>query len=137
LGALDEMTKVLSIYNCKAETVLGPAGIGDFIATAYSKKSRNRTIGLLFGLGMLKNVHSGSGILAEGLRSILRVQRIARENEINTPILDFVNDVCSKQIPSSQALRTFWRRYASEHRAPDGSILRARAKEGDCARNSF
>lgn len=98
--AVNEMKSLITAWGGDEDTILGPAGIGDFIATAFSNKSRNRTIGLLIGLGIIKppvqleaRRLSNKGILAEGLKSLLSVKKIANDKNIWTPILDFEYDI--------------------------------------------
>jgi glycerol-3-phosphate dehydrogenase (NAD(P)+) len=97
--AINEMRNLLPIFGGKMETLFTPAGIGDFIATAFSQKSRNRSLGLLMGLRIIKNRKHSPGILSEGLKAVSTIKRISNLKGISTPIIDFVYDVCFNAIP--------------------------------------
>ena len=102
--AINEMKQIISLYGGKINTLFSPAGLSDFIITAFSNKSRNRTIGSLLGLGIIKNKQFKTGILAEGLKSISTIKRFSDEKGLSTPVLNFVNDICFKEITPFQAL---------------------------------
>jgi glycerol-3-phosphate dehydrogenase (NAD(P)+) len=43
--AVREMAEIMGSLGCEPGTILGPAGIGDLVATGFSPHSRNRTFG--------------------------------------------------------------------------------------------
>lgn len=45
MQSIKEMTGLVQKFGGRAETVMGPAGFGDFIATGFSPHSRNHTLG--------------------------------------------------------------------------------------------
>jgi len=104
--AVEEMRRILTVCGGKAGTIFSPAGIGDFVATAFSEKSRNRSIGSLLGLGIIKNKNYNVGILAEGLKSISTIKKLSDANEISTPIINFVHGVCFRGMLPVQAFRS-------------------------------
>tara|TARA_Y100000310_G_C20627352_1_gene786682 strand:+ start:213 stop:1130 length:918 start_codon:yes stop_codon:yes gene_type:complete len=75
--ALQEMEQLIG------DTVLSYAGIGDFLTTCYSSKSRNYTYGYQWAKG-----HNTDGIMAEGVKNI-----------------DQVLDYCSIDLPIVKAIK--------------------------------
>jgi len=104
--AVEEMRRILLVCGGKTDTIFSPAGIGDFIATAFSEKSRNRSVGSLLGLGIIKNKNYKVGILAEGLKSIFTIKKLSDANGISTPVIDFIYGVCFGGVSPVQAFRT-------------------------------
>lgn len=58
------MRKIIPLLSGDAETVLGPAGLGDFVATGFSRFSKNHQVGAELAVGRLTNGQS------EGLVSL-------------------------------------------------------------------
>jgi glycerol-3-phosphate dehydrogenase (NAD(P)+) len=64
-----EMSKVLTTFGGKPETMLNFCGYGDFGLTSINDLSRNRTMGLLIGKGFIKDMISDN-IVLEGKRTL-------------------------------------------------------------------
>lgn len=94
------------IFKAKEQTLLGPACLGDMIATAFSLKSRNRIIGLLASK-CITNVPK-STFISEGKSSTKIIQELAREHKISVPITEFVHAVLSGTKPYT-AFNNLWR----------------------------
>lgn len=68
---LAELSALLRAAGASSETVLGPAGLGDLLATALSSHSRNRRFGLAIGRGLSCDAARKSiGMVVEGLHAI-------------------------------------------------------------------
>ncbi len=83
----------------------GTAGIGDLIATATSRKSRNYTFGFRIGQGeRLEEVQATSQELAEGVRTLMITRHLARELRIRVPITEMLYRIVFEQFPIDQAM---------------------------------
>ena len=68
---LAELADLLRVAGASSETVLGPAGLGDLLATALSSHSRNRRFGLAIGRGLsCDDARKSVGMVVEGLHAI-------------------------------------------------------------------
>ncbi len=76
------------------ETMMGLAGAGDLILTATGDLSRNRRVGLALARGeTLESILAGLGHVAEGVRTVREVVRLARERGVAMPISEAVLEV--------------------------------------------
>src|SRR3989338_1062915 len=86
---LTEMSAIAKISGAKRMTCYGLAGIGDLVATCYSKHSRNRFVGEMLAKGksiaeIKKEMH---GMVAEGIANTHSIYDLCRKNNINTPLI--------------------------------------------------
>lgn len=89
--ALEEMTEIVRALGGDAKTVAGSAGAGDFLATAMSPSSRNRTTGQEIGrTGTCKKP-------SEGSRSLPRVLALLGKNASRFPLLLALDRIVTKQ----------------------------------------
>ena len=84
---LHEMLSLKKIYNLDTSTLYGLSGLGDLMATAYSKHSRNRKFGELIGSGYtiseaLKEVDA----TVEGLFACKIIKDISTHEGLDLPI---------------------------------------------------
>lgn len=83
----------------------GTAGIGDLIATATSRKSRNYTFGFRIGQGeRLEDVRATSQELAEGVRTLMITRHLAQELRLRVPITEMLYRIVFEQFPIDQAM---------------------------------
>ena len=84
---LHEMIHFGKIMGATADSFLGTAGIGDLIATATSKDSRNYHFGYQFAQdGSLDSVHTDMDEVAEGVRTLRFIYEIAVGEKLQVPI---------------------------------------------------
>lgn len=96
--ALSELAHIVRAAGGQESTVLGLAGIGDIALTAYSNKSRNRTLGMQMGKGQYETLDVS---YAEGITSVRAVKELSalvahKGNAIslsNTPLFSALYDV--------------------------------------------
>jgi len=100
------------IFKAKLQTLLDLPLLGDFISTAFSQKSRNRLIGLLFSKN-IRNIPDDT-FISEGRHSVHVIRSLAHERGISTPVMDFVASVLSGANPLS-AFHTLWQRLKEGH----------------------
>lgn len=87
--ALQEMEIILETLGGKRETVKSDAGVGDFVATAVSSYSRNRTSGEAFIQGKKKEE-----LQSESVRSLaLLCERLGKEKIKELPLLRAIYEV--------------------------------------------
>lgn len=87
--ALREMKRVATALGARAETVDGPAGVGDFIVTCLSQHSRNRFLGEQLGKGKsLKDALAEMKMVAEGVTADEILTKILKKKNINAPFIE-------------------------------------------------
>ena len=83
----------------------GTAGIGDLIATATSRKSRNYTFGYRLGTGeTLDEVRATSQELAEGVRTLMITRHLAKSLRIRVPITEMLYQIVFEGFPVTKAM---------------------------------
>jgi glycerol-3-phosphate dehydrogenase (NAD(P)+) len=87
-------------------TFAGLAGLGDLVATCNSPLSRNRTFGERLGHGeSLEQAQAAThGQVAEGVMSCKSILELARHHDVEVPITEAVEAVCSGRITPRQML---------------------------------
>jgi glycerol-3-phosphate dehydrogenase (NAD(P)+) len=86
---LAEITRLGETLGARASTFLGLAGVGDLIATAGSRLSRNFRVGIGLGQGKpLERVLAEIGQVAEGVPTTKVICRIAAEQGVEMPICE-------------------------------------------------
>lgn len=88
---LAEMTRLGLALGGRAVTFSGLAGMGDLVATCTSQKSRNRHVGEQLGRGRsLADIIEDMRMVAEGVKSSQAILEIAREHDVDMPIVEQV-----------------------------------------------
>ena len=83
----------------------GTAGIGDLIATATSKQSRNYMFGFRIGSGeSLEEVRATSPELAEGVRTLMITRHLARSMRLRVPITEMLYQIVFEGYPVAEAM---------------------------------
>jgi len=102
--AICEMRAIAMALGANPYTILGTAGIGDFIATGYSVHSRNRETGI-------EIVATGKcDIRGEGLNALpFLIDRLGAEKAATFPLLMLVNTIGIKCLPARPAFDEFFR----------------------------
>lgn len=73
-------------------TFAGLAGVGDLIATCMSPLSRNHSFGVQLGQGYtVEEVTARTRQTAEGVKSCASILQLARDNDVDVPIIEQVN----------------------------------------------
>lgn len=91
---LAEMKRLGCKLGANPSTLLGLAGLGDLIATATSKHSRNRMVGERIGKGEpLKAIIGSMKMVAEGVKTSRCLFEIAQREKIEMPITEEVVNI--------------------------------------------
>ena len=90
----------------KQETFAGLSGLGDLMATCFSRQSRNREFGERAGRGepVVSLTQPGTK-LAEGVPTCRAAFRLARELKVETPIIDEVHALLYEGKDARRALQ--------------------------------
>lgn len=112
---LMEMTQLGVAAGGKALTFLGLSGVGDLMATAGSRLSRNYRVGLGLAQGhSLGEVLSGLGQAAEGVGTAQAAQLLSRRYGVQTPVFAAINAVLQEGRPPADAVEELMTRAAKE-----------------------
>ncbi|HET7226536.1 MAG TPA: NAD(P)H-dependent glycerol-3-phosphate dehydrogenase [Candidatus Eisenbacteria bacterium] len=108
---LHEMARVGVALGGRRETFFGLSGLGDLIATAMSRHSRNRHVGECIGRGeSLERVLAGMVMVAEGVTTARAARDIARARGIDVPIIEQVAGMLFESRPPREALQALMSR---------------------------
>lgn len=110
---LAEMTRLGVAAGAQAVTFLGLAGLGDLVATCYSRLSRNRHVGEELARGRpLAEILSTMGHVAEGVDTVPAALRLARQLGVEMPITEQTHDVLFRGREPLKALASLLEREA-------------------------
>ena len=100
-----EMTRFGMAYGAKRETLAGLSGLGDLVLTCSSTSSRNYSLGVGMGEGRpAADLLSNRKTVAEGAFTAPVLARLAREKEIDMPIVEAVDALIAGRANVDQAL---------------------------------
>lgn len=94
-------------------TFSGLAGMGDLVATCYSRQSRNRHVGEALGRGQpLARIVESMRMVAEGVKTAPSALALARSRGVEMPIVEQVVEVLEGRITAHQMVPALMRREA-------------------------
>jgi len=103
---LAEMSRLGRAMGARAETFAGLAGMGDLIATATSRHSRNRRLGEAVGRGAtLAEALASSPMVSEGVGTCEAAVALARRHGVELPIAEQVHAILFEGKSARAALR--------------------------------
>ena len=86
---LTEMVHFGNAMGASSTAFFGTAGIGDLVATATSKNSRNFTFGFRLGQGEdRETINKTMPEVAEGVRTLRIIRYLAKNNKLHLPITE-------------------------------------------------
>ena len=110
---LAEITRLGTTLGGRAETFMGLTGMGDLILTCTGDLSRNRQVGLGLAAGKsLDDVTAELGHVAEGVRCVQAVRKLAATHGVIMPIVDSVARVLFERVTPQQAIHDLLAREA-------------------------
>jgi glycerol-3-phosphate dehydrogenase (NAD(P)+) len=87
--SISELSGLVDYFGGSRETLSGLTGVGDLIATCFSKHSRNRHVGEQLGKGKdIQTVLSEMVMVAEGVKTCEAFHKIQAELPIEMPIVE-------------------------------------------------
>jgi glycerol-3-phosphate dehydrogenase (NAD(P)+) len=120
---LKEMIAYGAAQGGRLETFIGIAGVGDLIATAGSKLSRNYRIGYSLGQGKhLAEALTEIGQVAEGVGTAEAAMHIARSHGIQMPIFEMIDSVLREKIAPKAAVSLLMERFTREEGLDFGNM---------------
>ncbi|HET7605678.1 MAG TPA: NAD(P)H-dependent glycerol-3-phosphate dehydrogenase [Sphingomicrobium sp.] len=100
-----EMSRFGVAYGAKPETLAGLSGLGDLVLTCSSTSSRNYSLGVGIGEGRpVSELLSKRNTVAEGAFTAPVLARLAREKEIDMPIVEAVDALVAGRASVEQVL---------------------------------
>ena len=103
---LAEMGRLASALGARPETLSGLAGMGDLIATACSRHSRNRRFGEAVGRGAtVKEALASSPMVVEGVATAEAAVALGRREGVELPIIEQVHAILHEGKSARAALR--------------------------------
>lgn len=94
--ALEEMIRLLEEIGGRKETILNYAGIGDFLLTCNSVKSRNYTYGIKVGSKSPDLEEYEEKTTIEGLYTLNSLYDLLKRKKISAPLVEKIYDICVK-----------------------------------------
>jgi len=102
---LAEIVRLGTAAGAQPATFAGLAGLGDLVLTCTGSQSRNRALGGEIARGRsLADVEAGTPMVAEGVRTVSSVLRMARERGVAMPICEEVAAVLFEGKPVAESL---------------------------------
>jgi len=102
---LAEIVRLGVVVGAQPTTFAGLAGLGDLVLTCTGSQSRNHALGREIARGRtLHSVEAGTPMIAEGVRTVSSVLRMAREAGVVMPICQEVAAVLFEGKPVADAL---------------------------------
>ena len=101
-----EIARLGTAMGGKFETFCGLSGIGDLIVTCASMHSRNRRAGILIGQGKtMDEAMKEVKMVVEGVYSAKAAMGLAKQYNVQMPIIEQVNLVLFENKPASEAMK--------------------------------
>ena len=105
------MTRLGLAMGCLPETFAGLAGMGDLIVTATSHHSRNNRCGFLIGQGCaVLDAVQQIGMVVEGMNALPAAMALARQYDVELPIVFAVERVVHHGVPPLKAVQALMER---------------------------
>jgi glycerol-3-phosphate dehydrogenase (NAD(P)+) len=106
-----EMTRFGLAMGAQRETLAGLSGLGDLVLTCSSTSSRNFSLGKAIGEGQrAADLMQDRRTVAEGAFTAPVLQRVAKANDIDMPIVDAVNVLLEGKMDVRAVLETLMSR---------------------------
>ncbi|CAH2559984.1 NAD(P)H-dependent glycerol-3-phosphate dehydrogenase [Cardinium endosymbiont of Oedothorax gibbosus] len=103
--AISEMRYIMTTMRISKNALLGPAGLGDLIATCGSTVSRNYTIGYRLANGeTLADVLSTTKEVSEGVQTVKAIHQLMQSYGRKAPITEIIYRILFDELPLKQGL---------------------------------
>ncbi len=113
---MTEITRLGVALGANWKTFTGMAGIGDLIVTCTSQHSRNFRAGYLIGQGTPAAEAVASVGTVEGYINSKTAFRLAREHNIDTPIIEQIVDICYNNTNPHESIKSLMTRDSRHER---------------------
>ncbi len=116
---LAEITRLGVALGGRPETFAGLTGMGDMLATCISEQSRNHQVGIQLGKGRkIDEIIADMVMVAEGVKSVPTVMKLAEKHQIEMPIAADVAGVIAGERTPMQAFHGLVRTLAGSEAEP-------------------
>ena len=96
-----ELRRIGAAFGARAETLMGLSGLGDLVLTCSSDQSRNFAYGAALGRGdSVDNLPLAEGVFTAGIAA-----RLAREHDLEAPIIDSVQEILGGRLTVEAAVK--------------------------------
>jgi len=120
---LAEIVRLGTAAGAQPATFAGLAGLGDLVLTCTGSQSRNRALGGEIARGRsLVEAEAGTPMVAEGVRTVSSVLRMARDRGVTMPICEEVAAVLFEGKPAAESLASL---LAREPKPEEEGVSRA------------
>ena len=103
--AIVEMARLGEAMGGRKQTFAGLTGVGDLIVTCTSMHSRNHRCGILIGQGVdTETAVKEIGMTVEGVASAKTVRELAKQKQVEMPIVDAVYEILYEGLSVKEAL---------------------------------
>ena len=110
---LVEMARLGVAMGASKDTFYGLSGVGDLLATAGSRLSRNWRVGYALAQGMpLTDAVASIGQVAEGVESSKALRNLSKQLGVEMPVCDAVFAVCYENVQPREAVARLMGRFA-------------------------
>jgi glycerol-3-phosphate dehydrogenase (NAD(P)+) len=100
------MLRLGAALGCRAETLMGLAGLGDLVLTCTGDLSRNRRLGLALGRGVgLAQAVADIGQVIESVETVDTVVQLAAAHGVELPISALVQRVLREELTPAEGMR--------------------------------
>ena len=100
-----EMADIATAHGGRADTLYGLAGLGDLVATGFSRDSHNRKFGQMLASGKtVAALEKELRWLPEGVRATPAVCALARDGDVRAPLAGWVRRMLAGSRPSLAGL---------------------------------
>ncbi len=108
---LAEITRMGVAMGAEPQTFAGLGGLGDLVLTCTGDLSRNRTVGLKLGSGLtLEQALAEMTMVAEGVKTTRSCHALAKQLQVEMPILEQMNLVLYENKRCEDAVRELFQR---------------------------
>jgi len=106
-----ELQKLGLALGAKSETLMGLSGLGDLVLTCTDNQSRNRQFGLQLGAGLsMEEALISIGQVVEGIPTAKSIHYLAKEKNIDLPIVEQVYKVLFENLAPQEAVKNLMSR---------------------------
>lgn len=102
-----ETKDIIEKLGGKRDTVDDYCGFGDIVTASTLTVSRNHTLGVLSGQGIVID-EKASGVLFEGKNTTIIMKKLCDDLNVNSLTVDFVYDVIIKNVNPKNAFYKLW-----------------------------
>lgn len=103
---IQELAKIVTVLGGKSETLIGLAGIGDIMLTAYSEKSKNFQAGIFLARGLsVQEYYKKNVTIPESFNTVLIVEKLQKKYNLHLPLCTFLSGLVQGTLPAQDLMQ--------------------------------